>query len=126
MKRLERLGTVAFVTVLTSLTFHLIAMSFQGWINTTCKTCHTNDSLASWDTSLLQRCYQAPFITILSQTNETRKDLSAAYKTQFCLPNQYIFAKDQSQADYCLQLAYAQSDSICALGTYNQNYCGCE
>jgi hypothetical protein len=126
MRRLELLGTVAFVTVLISLVFHLIGMSFTHWITNTCLTCPSTNPLGSWVSSINQRCYESSMAAVFTDINATKAALMKTFITQICIPNQYLMAKDKKYAQYCLLKAINQSDIICALETYNKDYCKCE
>jgi hypothetical protein len=124
MKRLERLGSVAFVTVILALVFHLLAMSYKSWIQSQCKNCTLYNPLAKLDVSLRERCYEASLAPIFTKENQTA-DLST-FRTSLCVPNVYLFAKDRIHANYCLAQAVDNPDIVCGSGLYNADYCGCE
>ena len=124
MKRLERLGSVAFVTVILALVFHLIAMSYNSWIQTQCKDCEQYDPLAKLDMSLNQRCYEASLAPIFANGNLSAD--RSTFRTSLCIPNQFLFAKDSIHANYCLTQAIDNPDIICGAQLYNKTYCRCE
>ena len=124
MKRLERLGSIAFLTTTISLVFHLIGMSFNVWMENICLNCDQNNPLAVWHTSLRNRCYLTPVASIFSSTssNSSRNQ----FYTEICLPNQFLSAKDPNSAYYCLLAAINQTHTICSVGNYDRNSCQCE
>jgi hypothetical protein len=124
MKRLDRLGSVAFATVMFSFVFHLLGMSYKNWIHSTCKTCNKRDPLALLDVSLHERCYEASLAEIFLQANATPND--GTFRTSLCIPNQYLFAKDLKYANYCLGQAETEPDTVCIQNLYNKGYCRCE
>jgi hypothetical protein len=127
MKRLERLGSVAFVTVLLSLVFHLLGMSFNHWKNNSCLICDKNDPLGSWYTSINQRCYQSSMASIFLPTNHSEYNASVnSFITEICIPNKYLMVKDSTQAIDCLNSALQNPDTVCSLGLYNKQNCKCE
>ncbi|CAF1467777.1 unnamed protein product [Rotaria sordida] len=125
MKRLERLGSVAFFTVTASLVFHLIGMSYNSWRVTTCHNCDPLNPLASWRTSVRQRCYDAG-VAALFLSNDTSSRVSAnAFLTQVCIPNQFLIVDDPNEAFNCLINASRQPDLICLSRRRGQN-CKCD
>jgi hypothetical protein len=127
MKRLERLGSAAFFTVTLSLVYHLLAMSFNVMINTTCVNCNVSTPLNAWYTSLLQRCYQAPMQALFASYNKTIPDsVAVSYTTEICVPNQYLMVKDPNYAYDCLLISLEHSHTVCSIGNYDQSQCKCE
>ena len=126
MKRLERLGSIAFLTVTISFVFHLIAMSFNVWIENVCQNCDQTNALGTWHTSLTNRCYQTPVDSIFFSNSSTSNQNSKSFVTEICLPNQFLSATQPDSAYYCLLAALNQTHTICSVRNYNQNYCQCE
>lgn len=127
MKRLDRLGSVAFLTITISLVFHLLGISFNHWKVITCQTCQGLTPLESWTTSIRQRCYDSSVASIFFNTIELNSSIvSKPFVTNFCLPNQYITAKGQQNVDYCLNISMSRPDTACSLRTFDPNRCQCE
>lgn len=127
MKRLDRLGSVAFVTITISLVFHLLGVSFSNWKISTCTGCGDTSPLASWTTSIRERCYDSSVASIFIPKNELNSSVvSNSFVTHICLPNEYIFPKQVKYANYCLEVAMNRSDTACSLRTFNPDYCHCE
>lgn len=126
MKRVYRLGTVAFFTVISCLLCHLVALSFHDWRKVECVTCSPNDPLRQWTTSFQSRCYQASAALIFPSKVETSSTSAEPLMTEICLPNQVLLVKDPNQAKYCYAMARSQPDTICTIGNYNPEYCKCE
>ena len=127
MKRLDRVGSVVFITVLISLTFHLLAMSFDRWKENRCHGCDPTNPLSTWFTSLTKRCYQSSVASIFFASNDTLLDSSKdSFVAEICIPNQYLMVKDKTNALSCLETAVHYPDTACSLGIYNKQYCRCE
>ncbi len=127
MKRLERLGSAAFLTVILSLVFHLIGMSFNRWIQNICLNCNQSNPLASWDISLTSRCYQSSVVSIFYPPNYTDSNLNSnSFITEICIPNEYLMAKKPEYAYDCLLQTLPYPDTICSVGPYNNQICKCE
>ncbi|CAM4816881.1 unnamed protein product [Rotaria magnacalcarata] len=127
MKRLERLGSVVFFAVTVSLVFHLIAMSFNSWKVTKCRTCGENNPLATWTSSINERCYYSSVAAIFFSQDQLNTSVPAnLFITTICLPNQYIISNEVKYANYCLAIALNRSDTACSLRTYNPDYCKCD
>jgi hypothetical protein len=127
MKRLERLGSAAFVTISISLVFHILAMSYDRFINNQCLNCNSNQILSTWYTSLTQRCYLAPVTALFSLYNYTLPSGDTNIRTtSICIENKFLEIKNPEYASYCLNTALAHPHTVCALGTYNPDYCKCE
>jgi hypothetical protein len=124
MKRLERLGSVAFVTVVLALVFHLLGMSYKSWIQIQCKSCTKLNPLANLDVSLRERCYEASVAPIFAKPNQTAD--FGTFRTALCMPNQFLFAKNRLYANYCLEQAVNNPDTVCGSTLYNADYCRCE
>ena len=127
MKRLERLGSIAFLTITIAFVFHLLAMSFDRWIENNCRNCSDNYALGTWHTSLRSRCYQAPVGSIFFRRNSSE---STIYRKSFiadiCLPNQFLTAKTPDSAYQCLLSTLNDSHTICSVKNYDPNQCECE
>jgi hypothetical protein len=127
MKRLERLGSAAFATVTIALVFHLLAMSFDPMIVSTCIGCDNTSPVEQWETSINQRCYEAPLAILIETYNKSVGNLNQhPTKVTLCIPNKYIKVKDPAYAYVCLIENLEQSHTACALGVYNSAYCYCE
>ena len=74
-------------------------------------------------TALLARCYQTSMATLFYFQNDTNKN---PFISELCIPSRFIMVKDIQHASYCLDIALNDTDSLCAIGNYNQNYCLCE
>lgn len=121
MKRLERLGSIAFLTITICFVFHLIAMSFNVWIKNNCQNCDENNLWTNWNTALRSRCYQTS-VGSISSSNKTGQ----SFLTEICLPNQFLSAKNSDSAEYCLLKAINQTHTICSLRNYDENRCECQ
>ncbi|UJR29825.1 hypothetical protein I4U23_017368 [Adineta vaga] len=127
MKRFERLGSVAFVTVLISLIFHLIAMSFSHWKDVTCSNCNRYDILGSWSTGIVSRCYQASMESIFNPYKNVTNIIDGnAFRTDVCVSNKILMVNYLEQASYCLRENNENGDVTCATKTYNKDYCKCD
>lgn len=126
MKRLGRLGSVAFFTVSASFVFQVLSMAFNNWKLIECTTCTDKDPLKQWATSMGLRCYTTLVASIL-KNNATQAEIpNDSYQTTVCMPNHFIKVKDPDQAAYCLNVSTLYADTACAIGNYNHNYCKCE
>lgn len=126
MKRLERLGTVAFLTVMLAFIFHVLAMSYNHWKDTKCLTCSANDPLGSWSTSMGLRCYYSSVASIFINNDSAGIIPNNSFVTQVCLPNQFLKTKHPKYAGYCLSKSSQEPDTICSIGNYDSHYCSCE
>ncbi|CAF5023587.1 unnamed protein product [Rotaria sp. Silwood1] len=125
MKRLERLGSVAFFTITASLVFHLLGMSFNRWKVSTCRTCDPMNPLSSWTTSIRERCYDAGVASIFLANDPTSRVSSNSFITQVCIPNQYLMVEDPIEALNCLKKVSKQPDLICLFKSRGEN-CKCD
>ena len=123
MKRFERLGSIAFVTVMISLVFHLIAMSFNHWREITCHGCQAKDILGSWSTGLVTRCYQASLGPIFIPDENAAA--TGGFRTEVCIANQFVMVKDIDHSSSCLEMNMKEGDYACAYA-YNKTNCQCE
>lgn len=127
MKRLERLGSIAFLTIAIAFVFHLIAMSFNRWIDNICQNCNENYALGTWHTSLASRCYQAPVGSIFFPSNSAEFNIyKKSFIAEICLPNQFLAAKTPDSAYLCLTSALNYTHTICSVKNYDSNQCFCE
>jgi hypothetical protein len=127
MKDLGRLGSVVFSTITISLVFHLIAMSFDHWLDNICLNCSVDDILTTWRTSLRQRCYVVSMGAIFIPADSPIFNLfSNSFITEMCIPNQILMAKNHEHAYDCLLTAVNSSHIICPIGFYDHDICKCE
>lgn len=127
MKRLERLGSAAFLTVMISLVFHLLAISYGDMSTSKCETCDGSTPVEHWKTSLLQRCYQAPLAALFANYNRSVPNgIGNTFTTDLCVPNQFLMVKNPNYAYECLLDGIAHSHLICTLGGYDTTHCKCE
>jgi hypothetical protein len=123
MKRIERLGSATFVTVLISFVFHIIAMSYDDWKTNTCVACSPDDLIGSWKTALITRCYVTAMGNIFSIGNYSKVD---SFRSELCVTSKFLTAKDLQHASYCLAISLDDADILCSTGQYNTSYCECE
>ena len=127
MKHLERLGSIAFLTITISLVFHLIAMSFNHWIENHCRNCNESEPLGTWYTSLKNRCYQEPVGSFFIPKNSSNSQLYLnSFIAQICIPNQILIAKNVDHAYECFLSSINNSHTVCAVRNYDRKICRCE
>jgi hypothetical protein len=127
MKRLERLGTIAFATITISLVFHLLAMSSNHWIDNNCVNCSLTNMFGTWRTALRQRCYISSIGALFVPESAPVFDIVAkAFIAEVCLPNQFLKAKKSKYAYDCLQTAINISHAICSIKLFDPDMCECE
>ncbi|CAF1013705.1 unnamed protein product [Adineta steineri] len=130
MKRIQRLGSVSFVTVLLSLVFHLLAMSNDEWKTITCHGCGNTtdlqDILGSWTVALTERCYSTSVVGIFAPNGGYTGLTASGFRAQVCVENQYLMVKDIRNASYCLRYNEGFSDVACTLTEYNTKACKCD
>lgn len=117
MQRLHRIGNVIFLLTLVALTFHLLAVSYDQWRRTTCKTCSNNQTFYQWTNSIRHRCYWMPLMNNVS---------SGSLSVKLCIPNQYLYARAAVYIDTCLQAASLEPHTVCVNGHFNRDACKCE
>ncbi|CAF1607868.1 unnamed protein product [Rotaria magnacalcarata] len=102
-------------------------MSFNSWKVTKCRTCGENNPLATWTSSINERCYYSSVAAIFFSQDQLNTSVPAnLFITTICLPNQYIISNEVKYANYCLAIALNRSDTACSLRTYNPDYCKCD
>ena len=126
MQRLHRHATSAMVLILMALVFHLTAVSFNHWIRIICESCSSDDIFSHWKTSVERRCYQTQIDKIFLEPEEIETLQLRSSLTEICLPNQFLYAKDQANIDYCLELHLEHPHTVCALENYDRKKCRCE
>ncbi|CAF0984106.1 unnamed protein product [Rotaria sordida] len=126
MKRLERLGSVVLFTITITLVLHILAMSSNQWKTNICRNCDPRIPLASWSTSLLQRCYDSSVATIFSINDSNSNENINEFVTQLCIPNKFIVSENPYQAMDCLTKANQLSDIYCSIKYSNLDVCQCD
>jgi hypothetical protein len=127
MKHLERLGGIAFLTIIISFVFHLIGMSFNNWVENNCINCSLTNPLATWHTSLRSRCYLISMGALFISPNSSIYNLySRSFIADVCVPNQILMAKDPVNAYDCLLYTINNSHTICSIPYYDHSICKCE
>ncbi|CAF0881762.1 unnamed protein product [Adineta steineri] len=130
MKRIQRLGSISFVTVLLSLVFHLLAMSNDEWKSITCHGCGNttalDDVLGSWTVALTERCYSASVAKAFSPNGGSTGITASGFRAQVCIENQYLMVKDIRNASYCLDWNERYGDVGCTLIDYDTKACKCD
>ncbi|CAF0960378.1 unnamed protein product [Adineta ricciae] len=127
MKRFDRLGSAAFVTVIITLVFHLIAMSFTNWREITCNGCDSFSQFGSWSTGITTRCYTTSMASIfdpLKSSTENSNDQS--FQAKVCMPNQMLMVNNLQYASTCLDVVNMYGDIACSMQDVNNNYCKCD
>ena len=127
MKRLHRLGGLAFLTVTISFMFHILAMSFNRWIFHECINCNQSQILQGWFSSLTRRCYQANVASAFLEENEANlTEYQNSFLTEICIPDEYIVAKKIEYSSECLVAAVSSPHITCSIRRFNPQYCKCE
>ncbi|CAF3302702.1 unnamed protein product [Rotaria socialis] len=102
-------------------------MSFKSWKVIKCRTCPDSDALATWTSSIDERCYASSMASIFFPQDQLNKSaITNSFITTICLPNQYIMNNEVKYANYCLDIALNRSDTACSVRTYNPDYCHCD
>ena len=127
MKRFDRLGSAAFVTVIITLVFHLIAMSFTNWREITCHGCDPSNPFVSWSTGITKRCYTASMSSIFDPLVGLKQNPNnPSFQAKVCMPNQMVMVNDLQYASTCLDAVNAYGDIACSAADFSKNYCKCE
>ena len=127
MRRLERLGTVAFVTTISALAFHLLGFLYNSWSTNTCNTCNSTDIFSSWSTGLWSRCYHASMASMFLDPNDTTVAVQDnTFRAEICFYNMFLYAKGPQYANICLADALVSPDTVCLTGMFNTTACYCK
>ncbi|CAF1085228.1 unnamed protein product [Didymodactylos carnosus] len=114
MMKLGRLINIAFILVLITFMFHILAMGYNRWKIIRCKSCSGNVSVHTIYTSLTQRCY-------LSSFSLDQQSLSG----ELCLSNKFLYPKKKGDAELCLNETLDQQYTECSSHTYSKQ-CHCD